>query len=133
VYGADGRPAWLGVESNGVGQATLAILKNHRYPRVWRRNRRENATQAKATALGLVTTRDSRERILAFLTETVREAPGRIHSEGLRDELRTFEYLKNGYGGHASGCHDDRVISMAGALEMRDQVLRRPGSDEVAA
>lgn len=129
----DGKPAWLGVESNGVGQATLATLKNHRYRRIWRRSRRENASQAKALALGLVTTRDSRERILAYLTETIREAPGRIHSEGLRDECRTFEYQRNGYGGHASGCHDDRVIAMAAALEMRDQVLRRPLSDEKVA
>ena len=131
------RPAWLGVESNGVGQATLAILKgrsrNHRYPRIWRRVQTEIARGTRAAALGLVTTRDSRERILAYLRETVREAPGRIHSEGLRDECRTFEYRPNGYGGHASGCHDDRVIALAGALEMRDQVLRRPGSDEQAA
>jgi hypothetical protein len=127
---ATGQPAWLGVESNGVGQATLAVLKgrarNHRYPRIWRRVQREVASQRRAAALGLVTTRDSRERMLAFLKETVREAPARIHSEGLRDECRSFEYRPNGYGGHASGCHDDRVIAMAGALEMRDQLLRRP-------
>lgn len=133
VYCEDGnvdRPAWLGVESNGVGQATLATLKNHRYRRVWRRNKREMASQGKAAALGLVTTRDSKERILAYLTETVREAPARIRSERTRDELRVFEYKRNGYGGAASGYHDDAVIAFAGALEMRDQVLRRPGSDE---
>lgn len=138
VYGESDRvPAWLGVESNGVGQATLAVLKgrarNHRYPRIFRRQQMGVASQSKAAALGLVTTRDSRERMLAFLKETVREAPGRIHSARLRDECRSFEYRPNGYGGHASGCHDDTVIAMAGALEMRDQVLRRPAGDEVAA
>jgi hypothetical protein len=133
VYQCDGKPAWIGVEANSMGQATLAILKNHRYPRVWRRNKRENASQAKSASLGLVTTRDSKERILAYLTETVREAPARIRSERTRDELRTFEYTRNGYGGAASGYHDDAVISMAAALEMRDQVLRRPLSDEKVA
>lgn len=130
---AEDRPAWLGVESNAMGQAALAILKNHRYPRLWRRNKTELANQAKAAALGLVTTRDSKERILAYLMETVREAPARIRSERTRDELRTFEYQRNGYGGAASGYHDDAVIAMAGALEMRGQVLRRPGSDERVA
>lgn len=129
----DGAPCWLGVESNAMGQATLAELKHLRFRRLWRRNKLENARAAKAPALGLVTNRDTRERMIASLRATLREAPGRIHSEWLVQELRAFVYHDNGYGSAGPGAHDDRVMSMAGVLEMRDQVLRRPGSDEAAA
>lgn len=129
----DGHPCWLGVESNAMGQATLAELKHLRFRRLWRRTKLEAARSQKAPALGLVTNRDSRERMIATLRATLREAPGRIHSEWLVGELRAFVYHDNGYGSAGAGAHDDLVISMAGALEMRDQVLRRPGSDEVAA
>jgi hypothetical protein len=132
VYRDDERtPCWLGVESNAMGQATLAVLKRElRFRRLWRRQRLENARSQSAPALGLVTNRDTRERMIASLRATLREAPGRIHSEWLVQELRSFVYHDNGYGAAGAGTHDDLVISMAGALEMRDQVLRRPGSDE---
>jgi hypothetical protein len=126
------RPAWLGVEANSMGQATLTELKHLRFRRLWRRQKLEAARSGRAANLGLVTTRDSRERMLAFLRSTVREAPGRVRSEFLLSELRSFIHYK-GYGAAASGSHDDLVIAMSGALEMRDQVLRRPGSDEAAA
>ena len=131
VWGdSDGYPCWLGVESNAMGQATLAELKHLRFPRLWRRSKLENARAQRAPALGLVTNRDTRERMIAALRSTLREAPGRLRSEWLLNELRCFVYHDNGYGAAGPGAHDDLVIAMSGALEMRDQVLRKPGSDE---
>jgi hypothetical protein len=127
---AAGLPAWLGVESNAMGQATLAELKHLKFRRLWRRQRLETARQGRAPALGLVTTRDTRERMLAQLRWVLREAPGLLKSEGLVSELRSFVYHENGYGSASAGTHDDRVIATAGAFEMRNQVLRKPGSDE---
>lgn len=135
VYrGADGRKgALLGVESNNMGQAALATLKKAKYRNVFRRQRRENARPTRAPALGLVTTRDSKERILTYLGATLRERPDRIKSEVAKFELERFVKNELGYGEAAVGFHDDTVIAWGGVLEMRDQVLRRPGSDEVAA
>lgn len=127
--GAD-RAAWLGVEANNQGQATLTELKHLRYPKLWRRARFEQMRGTRAAALGLVTTRDARERMLAFLRATLRQAPKRLHSAWLVGELRSFVFHESGYGSAASGAHDDLVIATAGCLEMRDQILHRPGSDE---
>jgi len=127
------RGAVLGVESNNMGQAALSEIKNARYRNLFRRQRKENARPTKAPALGLVTTRDSKERILSFLGATLREKPTRIKSEIAKFELERFVKNELGYGEAATGFHDDTVIAWAGALEMRDQVLRRPGSDEAAA
>lgn len=131
VYAGADRAAWLGVEANNMGQATLTELKHMRYPRLWRRQKFEVIKGTRAAALGLVTTRDSRERMLAFLRATLRQAPGRLHSAWLVSELRSFVFHESGYGSASSGTHDDLVIATAGALEMRDQVLHRPGSDEL--
>jgi hypothetical protein len=68
--------------------------------------------------------------MLAQLRWVLREAPGLLKSEGLVSELRSFVYHENGYGSASAGTHDDRVIATAGAFEMRNQVLRKPGSDE---
>lgn len=133
VYRGTDRAAWLGVEANNQGQATLTELKHLRYPKLWKRQRFEMARGTRAAALGLVTTRDARERMLAFLRATMRQAPGRLHSAWLVNELRSFVFHESGYGSAASGTHDDLVIATAGALEMRDQIVHKAGSDEVAA
>lgn len=133
VYrGADGaRGALLGVEANNMGQAALATLKKARYKNMFRRQRRENARPTRAPAMGLTTTRDSKERILSYLGATLRERPDRIKSEIAKFELERFVKNELGYGSAAVGFHDDTVIAWGGVLEMRDQVLRRV--DEVAA
>lgn len=133
VYAGIDRCAWLGVESNSMGQAALSELKNARYPRLWRRSARETARQARAPKLGLETNKHTRERMLTFLGATLRERPERIKSELVKFELERFVKDEMGFGEAATGFHDDLVIALAGVLEMRDQVLRRPGSDEVAA
>jgi hypothetical protein len=133
VYHGSDRAAWLGVEANNMGQATLTELKHLRYPKLWRRQKYELVRGSRAAALGLVTTRDARERMLAFLRATLRQAPGRLHSAWLVAELRSFVFHESGYGSAASGTHDDLVIGIAGALEMRDQIVHKAGSDEAAA
>jgi len=135
VYGgADGaRGALLGVESNAMGQAALSELKNAKYRNMFRRQRRETAKAGRAPALGLVTSRDSKERILSYLGVTLRERPDRVKSEVAKFELERFVKNELGFGEAATGFHDDVVIAWGIALEMRDQVLRRPGVDEVAA
>jgi hypothetical protein len=126
VYSGKERAAWLGVEANNMGQATLTELKHMRYPRLWKRQRYELVRGTRAAALGLVTTRDSRERMLSFLRANLREAPGRLHSAWLQGELRSFVFHESGYGAASSGTHDDIVIATAGAFEMRDQILAKP-------
>lgn len=133
VYAGKDRAAWLGVESNSMGQATLSELKNAKYPRLWRRQQKESARQRVAPKLGLETNRASRERICQFFKPTLRERPQRVKSELVKYELERFVKDEMDFGRAASGFHDDLVISFAGALEMRDQVLRRVGSDEQVA
>ena len=130
VYAGRDRAAWLGVESNNMGQAALSELKNARYPRLWRRQQKEQARARQAPKLGLETNKHTRERLLTFLGATLREKPERIKSEIAKYELERFVKDEMGFGEAASGFHDDVVLAWAIALEMRDQVLRRPGSDE---
>jgi hypothetical protein len=69
---------------------------------------------------GWLTTAASRPRIIERLAAFLSTDAHLFHSRGLLEECRTFVRDETGFAAAASGSHDDRVMAMAIALEIRD-------------
>jgi hypothetical protein len=69
---------------------------------------------------GWLTTAASRPRIIERLAAFLSTDAHLFHSRGLLEECRTFVRDETGFAAAAPGSHDDRVMAMAIALEIRD-------------
>jgi hypothetical protein len=110
----------VAVERNHAsGQTVLRELReNWRYQSLYY-NRRFNTRMRKATEfLGWVTDSASRQPMLDALAASLREGTLQINSPNTVREMHTFVRNDLGFPEAQEGCKDDRVISMAIALEM---------------
>ena len=106
--------AVLAVERENQGHAVLSFLvKVHRYPRLHRSRAIDTRSGKRTSKIGWSTNTATRDLMLGTLKAWVREAPERFVDEGFQREARTFVTGKNGKAGAASGCFDDRVMSLA--------------------
>jgi hypothetical protein len=74
---------------------------------------------------GWLTTAASRPRIIEQLAAFLANDAHLLHSRGLLEECRTFVRDETGFAAAASGSHDDRVLAMAIALEVRSLTAGR--------
>lgn len=123
--------AMLAVERNGPGTAVLTQLKNVMgYPHIWRPRNPIHMKARMDQTLGWNTTAATRPMMLAAMQAAIRDEPGRIKSELLIDELRTFVFRdRNGKEPRPEadeGCHDDLVMAMAGAQAVWQQEAQSP-------
>ncbi|MGO8719327.1 MAG: terminase [Acidobacteriaceae bacterium] len=113
--------ALLAVERNNHGMAVLAYLSTiERYPAVY-----EQRGQA-----GWLTTAVSRPAMIALLGVTLTTGPGIFSSSRLLAECRTFVRQSDGRTGAAAGMHDDCVMAMAIALQIRAEMTERPKTEQ---
>ncbi|MHB2008098.1 MAG: terminase, partial [Acidobacteriaceae bacterium] len=109
--------ALLAVERNNHGMAVLAYLDTiERYPAIY-----EQRGQA-----GWLTTAVSRPAMIAQLGVALATWPEIFSSSRLLAECRTFVRQSNGRTGAAAGMHDDCVMAMALALQVRAEMAERP-------
>lgn len=102
--------ALLIVERNNHGMAVLAYLSTlERYPAIY-----EERGQA-----GRLTTAITRPAMIALLGVALATGPEIFSSSRLLAECRTFVRLRDGRTGAAAGVHDDCVMAMAIALQVR--------------
>ena len=107
--------AWLAVERNGPGGEVLALIDAlFRYGRVY------CGEDGKA---GWLTSRSTRPAVVGRLDAALVEAAGCFRSRKFLAECRCFVRMRNGTTGARAGTHDDRVMAMAIALAVRDDVL----------
>jgi Terminase RNaseH-like domain len=126
--GREYNDALLAVERNNHGHAVLAYLDtNERYNNVYMQRGTTGAMKATSWNLGnagsspgWLTTVASRPRIIERLAAFLSHDAQLFHSRGLLEECRTFIRDANGVPTAASGAHDDRVLAMAIALEVRE-------------
>jgi hypothetical protein len=110
----------VGVERNhSSGQSTIRWLRDHDYPKLYRKRALQAVGDKKPSVqYGFLTDQGSRRMILDGLAEAVRlGTSGVMASETVR-EMRTFVLNDLGKPEAQEGCHDDRVIAAAIALEM---------------
>jgi hypothetical protein len=102
--------ALLVVERNNHGMAVLAYLATiEHYPSIY-----EERGQA-----GWLTTAITRPAMIALLGAALAMEPEVFSSSRLLAECRTFVRLREGRTGAAAGVHDDCVMAMAIALQVR--------------
>ncbi|MGQ0670834.1 MAG: hypothetical protein ACT4PO_14385 [Actinomycetota bacterium] len=113
------RPALVGVERNhSSGQTVLRLLRDGAYPEIFIA-RQTNLVLNKTTAeLGWVTSGLTRMPMLDELAASIRAGEIAIPSAETVRECFTFVLADDGKPQAQEGAHDDRVISLAIALQM---------------
>ncbi|HEU4981957.1 MAG TPA: terminase [Acidobacteriaceae bacterium] len=115
--------AELVVERNNHGAAVLAHLASAKYPHIYEQGEQQ----------GWLTSTLTRPRMIGGLDAALVEAPEKFRSERLLRECRTFVRQRNGKMAAQSGEHDDCVMAMAIALQVRAELVSNPKKRAVAA
>lgn len=115
-----GTPAFLGVERNhSSGETVLRELKERlRYPRLYYMRRMNQRTQRVSSRAGWMTTVETRMPMLDDLAAALRDGSLGLPDRDAIRECFTFIRGKDGKPEAQEGCHDDRVIALAGAMQM---------------
>ncbi|MGH9586823.1 MAG: terminase [Acidobacteriaceae bacterium] len=107
--------AEVAVERNNHGAAVLAHLTTAEYPNIWEQGDQQ----------GWLTSTLTRPRMIGDLDAALVESPERFNSERLLRECRTFVRQRNGKMAAQSGEHDDCVMAMAIALQVRAELVSK--------
>lgn len=120
--------ALLGVERNNMGHATVAVLKRKRYPRLYHHQFWDEAMKKARPRAGWLTDKTSRAIMLSDLRAAVSAGALTMTHEASYKEARIFGWYA-GRWDHPPGGHDDAVISLAIAQQMRLTWLRDRQAD----
>lgn len=113
--------AFLGVESNGYGLHVLETLRNdEHYPDylLYKQQVVDETTRRATSKLGWHTTKSNRKTLMSNLDKSIRDGDVLVNSQDTVDELRSFIVKPDGRIEAGNGCKDDRVFSLAIAVEM---------------
>lgn len=130
--------ALIAVEATGgYGNAVIEELRDRvSYPMLYRQESLGKKDRRKAGHLvGWSTNSSTRPFMVEQVQRLVLDKPDAVKSAGLVAEMRTFVFDAMGRAGAAPGCHDDRVMALAGALAVRmrdDRVVRLGASKPVS-
>tara|TARA_R110002110_G_scaffold293095_1_gene507109 strand:- start:2979 stop:3644 length:666 start_codon:yes stop_codon:yes gene_type:complete len=105
------------VESNNHGLTTIVGLRQLGYPNLFRRRSLNNQTNKQSQEYGWKTTRTSKPLMIDDLSAALRNEELILKDKHTFAELRT--YVRNERGGMSGSPHDDRVMALALANQMR--------------
>lgn len=109
--------ALLGPEANNTGIATIAALKRAHYPWIYRRQVRADArTDRTQEQLGWYTSRSTKPFLINELLAALRDRSVDLEDSPTLAELRS--YVRDADGSMHGSPHDDRVMSLAIAVQM---------------
>lgn len=112
--------ALVGVEVNNHGLTTAKSLQRYGYGNIYFRRRLGSRRETLSEELGWLTTKTTKPWIIDGLNAALRQGDLYVCDAGTRQELLT--YVRKADGGTEGSPHDDRVISLAIANEMRRHV-----------
>ena len=110
--------AFLAVESNSMGIATLQRLDQMGYVNLYRQTKVANVSNEEGERLGFRTTSATKPAIIGNLKNLIDNEDMLIPSPHLIQELKDYISTDTGKTEAAPGCHDDTVISMAICAEV---------------
>lgn len=110
--------ATIAVERNNQGIATLAQLNESYYPMLFYRDDVTDTGENSTSKLGWETNIRTRPILVSDLGTMIRTRDIHCWDAPTIDECMTFVRGKNGKEEAQSGCHDDRVISLAIAIQV---------------
>ena len=105
------------VESNNHGLTTITQLRQLGYPNLFRKRSLNSETNRMSQEFGWKTTRTSKPLMIDDLGMALKNEELIIHDEYTLQELRTF--VRNERGSMSGSPHDDRVMALALANQMR--------------
>ena len=105
------------VESNNHGLTTIVQLRHLGHPNMFRKRTLNQATTKVSLEFGWKTTRTSKPLLIDDLGMALRSGELKIHDRYTLAELWT--YTRNDRGSMSGSPHDDRVMALALANEMR--------------
>lgn len=109
--------ALIGVEANNHGLTTVTALRNLRYPSIYRDRTVDKVTSKQTNRLGWFTSRTSKPLMIDELAMALRNDELGIYDKRTIAELKTF--VRNDKGQMSGSPHDDTVMSLAIANQMR--------------
>lgn len=116
--------ALMGVERNNHGHTVLNILKNRiGYGNLY--HHREYNSTTRSRKLGWDTNLRTKPIMIDELAQAISEGSLAINDPEFVRECLTYVYNDKGGTTAQNGCHDDRVIARAIALQMRKQISSR--------
>ena len=111
------RDALCCVESNNHGLTTITMLRQLGYPNLFRRRSLNQATSKVSQEFGWKTTRTTKPLMIDDLSMALRNSELILKDQHTIAELRTF--VRNERGSMSGSPHDDRVMALALANQMR--------------
>ena len=111
------RDALCCVESNNHGLTTITQLRHLGYPNLFRKRTLNQATTKVSQEFGWKTTRTTKPLLIDDLGMALRNEELQIFDRYTMAELRT--YVRSSRGSMGGSPHDDRVMALALANEMR--------------
>ena len=105
------------VESNNHGVTTITQLRQLGYPNMFRRRSLNSQTDRMSQEFGWKTTRTSKPLMIDDLSMALRNSELILKDQHTIAELRTF--VRNERGSMSGSPHDDRVMALALANQMR--------------
>lgn len=123
--------ALIAVEGNGPGLACILPLRNgqNEYPayrNLYFKDIFDEVNKKKTRKFGWSTNLKTKPIVIDNLAKTIREGLITIPSEDTIRECQTYVIYENGKTGAVEGCHDDRVMALAIAVQM---YMIRPKGD----
>ena len=120
--------ALIGVEANNHGNSTVTQLRRgHNYPRMYRERKMDHRRKRRTERFGWWTDKKSKPIAIDDLRQSLRENLI-LHDRATLDELYTFVY--DGKGGMEGSPHDDRVMSLAIAVQMAPRIFHKEYKEE---
>ncbi len=122
--------AWIGVEANSFGIATLDAMK-HQYSKLYYRYKVDQRTDRKTKQIGWWTDTKTKPIMISDYGRAMREDALTFRSSELLDECMTYVIGEDGNANAESGCHDDRVIADMICLQVRKRFHMTSASVEL--
>lgn len=114
--------AWVGIEANSFGIATIDTIKQ-KYGKLYFRYKVDQRSDIKTKQLGWWTDARSKPLMISEFGNAFREGAVELNSAQLMDEMGTYVLGVNGTANAEVGCHDDRVIAAMIAFQVRKKHL----------
>ncbi len=115
-------------EKNSIGHGVVAWLKDQ-YSKIYIRMKHDRNGNPTTKEFGWRTTTTTKPIMIKGLAGAILDKEIKINNPGTFEELRRFSTI-NGELRAPDGLHDDRVISLAGAVQMYIHWYSKPVDDE---
>ena len=116
------QPALIGIESN-FDSHPIKELERLGYLNQYIREEEDTYTGKLTKKFGFRTDRNSRPRVISQLIQIVRESVFNINDKNTLEEMLTFVRNEKGRPEAQEGAHDDLIMALAIAYDIKDQVL----------